>query len=181
MTRTPDKRPAKQFEPPPWERSQFEELQKSRRAEEDDAHIEQEISRITEDSETNARTELSAQSAAVVTAASSDAVPITPAPPVSEPTDVDPAVLEMLVKLSAEEPPPSEAIWKVGLLSSLTVASLGVMMLVWGIIGLVSAASESPAGRMGGVILMTFGAGFIGLAAWMTNRSLKQRGERSRG
>lgn len=168
MTHAPDKRPPKQFEPPPWERPQFEELQKARRAEQDDAQISEEISRIAEPE-------------AVPTAPTPQAVPTATTKPASGPKDEDPAVIEMLARLSAEEPPPSDAIWRVGLLSSLIVASLGVMMLVWGIIGLASTASQSPAGRMGGVILMTFGVGFIGLAAWMTDRSLKQRGERSRG
>ncbi len=147
MNDTPERRTAKRFKPPPWERARIEELQRVR----------QEAREETEITET----------------------------PVSTPERVmspeDPRIAAMIMQLSVEEPAPSKVLWKVGALSAVLLASIGVMLVVWGVIATARTASAGIAGVTGGAILIGFGTAFVGSAGWIIIRSLKQRGVRSRG
>lgn len=92
---------------------------------------------------------------------------------------VVPAQLEgMLVQLSIEEAGSSKELRTVSFLSSLFLGAVGLMMVVWGVVATVRTAQAGIAGATGGLILMVFGGGFIGIAAWTAIRYSKRRGER---
>lgn len=161
MNETPRRRTVKRFEPPPWERVYFEELQRDKQ----EAQKPSEPARV---------------------AGPKDAELLERQPATEEPLSQsehkthpeDPRIEVMLMQLSAEEPSPSEALWKVGLLTGIFLTSLGGMLIVWGAIGLVRTSGSGIAGVTGGSILIGLGVIFVGLAGWIMMRSLKQRGAR---
>jgi hypothetical protein len=82
----------------------------------------------------------------------------------------------MLVALKAEEPPAVQGAWKFGIVAAAFVGAVGLMLLIWGMVALARSAGSGPAGVMGATIMSVMGGLFVGLAAWMGARSLKQRG-----
>jgi len=181
MTDTPNRRTPKNFEPPPWERDQFEELAKRREEVRKEAELEAALG------------ELQAQAAEehpqqpVVPAPEAQAAPAgqgAPDSPVSarengadqEGSGLDERLLDaMFVQLRAEEHEREGSLWKVGLVFSAVSALIGSVLVVWGIAALVRAGSET-AGMIGGITLLMFGGLFVGVGAWMAARGLKERG-----
>lgn len=84
----------------------------------------------------------------------------------------------MLVQLSMEEADSGKELRTVSLLSSIFLGSVGLMMVVWGVVATVRTAQAGVAGATGGLILIVFGGGFLGIAAWTAIRYTKRRGER---
>ncbi len=84
----------------------------------------------------------------------------------------------MLVQLSIEETDSGREFRTVSLLSALFLAAVGLMMMVWGVVATVRTAQAGVAGATGGLILIVFGGGFMGIAAWTAVRYTKRRGER---
>jgi len=84
----------------------------------------------------------------------------------------------MLVQLSMQESDSGKELRTVSLLSSLFLGAVGLMMVVWGVVATVRTAQAGVAGATGGLILIVFGGGFIGIAAWTAIRYTKRRGER---
>jgi hypothetical protein len=82
----------------------------------------------------------------------------------------------MLLALKAEEPSAVESAWKFGLIASVLVGTIGLMLVIWGMVALARSVGSGPAGIMGATIMSVMGGLFVGLAAWMGARSLKQRG-----
>jgi hypothetical protein len=157
MAQGPQRREPRRFEPPPWEREQFERLERER-ARDVPAEPERDPSAAPETEAPRA---------------------VEPEPePVgrrAEPPEV-PGVDEMLLALKAEEPPAVESAWKFGLIASVLVGTIGLMLVIWGMVALARSAGSGPAGIMGATIMSVMGGLFVGLAAWMGARSLKQRG-----
>lgn len=178
MNGKPQRREAKGFEPPPWERDAFEELSRKKaeeRAEDDlevalaglDADEPEPPSAANEPAE-DAPGQLPASAAAGPQSAQEDEVVAREA-----------RAAAMLAQLAQEEPVPKTH-WVAGLVVAGLLASLGLMMLVWGIVGAARTAGVSeagPVGLIGGVILGVFGIGLVAVASWLAARALKQRGE----
>lgn len=181
--KVPERRERKQFEPPPWERDAFEELQRQREAEQPVPQP--------------------AQPEPEPVAAPPAAVPPVAATPVQEarqpqteavrPPDAAEAppqeaskqgpseaeVLELLAGLAAEEPDATAPAMQVTVGASIVLLPIGAMMLFWGMAALARAASaQAGAGvaRTGAVVLIMFGAGFVAAAFWLIYRLMKQRG-----
>jgi hypothetical protein len=156
MAQGPHRREPRRFEPPPWEREQFERLEQER-----------------------ARDVPPAQPEPDPSVAPETEAPRTVEPePIArraEPPEV-PGVDAMLLALKAEEPPAVESAWKFGLIASVLVGTIGFMLVIWGMVALARSAGSGPAGIMGATIMSVMGGLFVGLAAWMGVRSLKQRG-----
>jgi len=169
----PPRREAKKaFEPPPWERDQFEELARRKEAEKAAA-------------ETVADAVRAQQAAAAVPetaplpAATSEIV--TPVPenaPGAETADVgeDPRIEAMLLGLRSEDPPFGTDMWKVAIAAGAVLASVGAVMTVWGGIAMAAARRTGVTGSLGGGILVVFGLGFVVVGAWMAFRTLREQG-----
>ncbi len=175
MIDTPNKRDPGQFEPPPWEREQFEEFQR-KREEQAQEHAEE-----TLPEQTSSVAELVVEEKIDVAQESlGQAAAPTQEPPGKESpggAEVDEkAMAAMLLQLQIEEPESSSALWKIGLVFSVGAVGIGLVLLVWGFVAMVRTGALGPAGIVGSTILMAFGGLFVGLGIWTAVRSLKQRG-----
>lgn len=156
MAYGPQRREPRRFEPPPWEREQFERLDRER-----------------------ARDEQPSEPAPAALAESVSApVGQEAAEPATEREDVapSPGVDAMLLALKAEEPSVVAGAWRFGLVAAALVGTIGLMLVIWGMVALARSAGSGPAGIMGATIMSVMGGLFFGLAVWMGARSLKQRG-----
>lgn len=199
MTDSPNRRPAKPFEPPPWERAQFDELARQREEAEKERELNAALaalaapvpdqaapevsdgsaSPVAEESaaQPEARAEASGEGPQVAAPAQQQAVSEGEAGPTGPPaSELDDKVVEaMLVQLRAEEPVHDDSLWKVSMGLSAFSALIGAVLFVWGLAALMKTGS-SAAGMIGGSILLAFGGMFVGIGAWMAARGLKERG-----
>ena len=88
----------------------------------------------------------------------------------------DKKVAAMLIDLKVEEPPAMREVWKVAMVAATLVGVIGAVLVMWGTAALVTAKRTGQIGLFGGVVLLLFGAGFIGAALWLAERTLRQRG-----
>ena len=144
-----EKKEPRPFEPPPWEKDAFEELEKRR-----------------------------AESAAdEVAEAPSAAIDEEPAPraehgraPVAEGE-----MLELLGMLAEEEPRANREYWRVGAAVGLFLVALGGVLIIWATAAWVSSMRTGVVGTFGGTGLGLFGVFFMSMGVWMMYRTLKQR------
>lgn len=165
------KREARKFEPPPWEREQFEALEQ-RRAE-DSPPAEQ-----PEPGPGEARTP------PVTEEASAAPEPVSAETPAEEPEQrgrltgnalpiPEAQVDTMLIQLSAEEPKVDRHLKSVGLFASAIVMLLGVSLLAQGVIAMLKARGTF-AGMIGALIVAGFGAFLGGMGLWFGMRVTRQ-------
>lgn len=172
----PPRREARQFEPPPWEREQFER-HKREQAELEAAAEEARAKVLAE------QAALAAQAAAenLEQPAPAEAAPSTGNEQASPSTESpraevdDKQVAMMMMDLRAEEPAALEGAWVVNLAAGIVVALVGFASGVWGVAAL-SKPGLPAAGRLGGFILLGFGLGFLGVGGWLIFKALRQRG-----
>lgn len=165
----PERRPPKQFEPPPWERDAFEELQRQRAAEE----VAEAAHELEAELEAPGEPEPSASEAVV------EPEPMAPQGEQERKGPSEAEVIELLSDLAREEPDPRAPAMKVTIGASLFLMPLGIMLVAWGVVAFVKAnAAFANAGvaRTGAATMMFFGAGFIASAFWLIYRLMKQRG-----
>lgn len=175
MMDTSNKREAGQFEPPPWEREQFEELRRRRQEQE---RLEQLAASEVVPEEQPPGTELQPAETARDAEVSQEDVASDQRmkeKPSREGTD-EKMMAAMLLQLQAEEPARNEALWKIGIVFSVGATAIGLVLLTWGIVAMVRTGSLGATGVVGSTILMAFGGLFVGLGIWTAVRSLKQRG-----
>lgn len=179
---TPERREAKQFEPPPWEREAFEELERKRADQEVGQRppVDQAAAGATQapPDAPEREVERGPVSEAAVgqgVAAGRAAQPGSEDAPVG-PTLDEARVTEMLAGLSAEEPRSAEGLWRAAIGSAIVLGAIGVVLVVWAIAAIVSARRSGAVGLTGGLILLFFGAGFVAGALWLTVRTLRQQG-----
>lgn len=185
---TPQRKEAKRFEPPPWEKEAFDELER-RRAEE--AHVRalmqaaQEEAAAAELAAERASEQAAEQGATVSaeTIRSEEAAGDATAPPGQEgepetgQTAIeDERVSRMLARLSEEEPRGHEGVWAVALGAALVLGAIGGVLIVWAMAAMVGAPRSGATGIAGGLVLLVFGAGFVFGALWLAYRTLRQRG-----
>jgi hypothetical protein len=170
MAHGPQRREPRRFEPPPWEREQFEQLERERKGREQRAREAAEAARP-------APAQAPPSPPTTVDVAGAQPVQEPASAPQGSPEGADPVRVDaMLVALKAEEPPAVQGAWKFGLVAAAFVGTVGLMLVVWGMVALARSAGSGPAGVMGATIMSVMGGLFVGLAAWMGARSLKQRG-----
>lgn len=144
-------RTSKPFEPPPWEKEQFEELARRRRASEQPGAVEP-VHRVVHEAGVSE---------------------VTTGPK----ENVLPAEADLLLsRLRTQESGSSESLWKTGLVLTSGVAIIGVVLVVWGITGLATIGETGAAGATGGSIMIFFGLFFVGVAAWLGVRIMRKRG-----
>jgi len=169
----PPRREAKKaFEPPPWEREQFEELARRR----EDEHVVE--GPTVEGEETFAAAEpVGEMPPAVIEVGPSAKGPgLTPQPVEGPSPEEDPRIEAMMIGLRNEEPAFGSEIWKAGIASGVVLASVGAVLIVWGVFAIAAASRAGLIGLLGGVVLLVFGFGFAGVGGWMAFRILRQRG-----
>jgi hypothetical protein len=168
-----EKRAPKPFEPPPWEKDAFEELEKRRV---DDA------SELQATNEPQVAVEPQAVEPGPV-------VPVVPAPAAAgmhvatadagvEATEPLPEaeMLELMARLAEEEPKPGQAYWLAGAAVGLFLVALGGVLLIWATAAFVGSMRTGVIGKFGGTGLGVFGVFFVSTGVWMLYRTLKQRG-----
>jgi hypothetical protein len=180
---TPPRREARPFEPPPWERDQFERHKREQAEREAAAEaaraavlVEQEAARSAEQAAGPAAgakpSSIPDQGEAKAASGGQEARPATPAPK----AEVDEKqVAAMLVGLRAEEPVELEGAWVVNLAAGGVVALIGFASAIWGVTALTKKGLPA-AGTLGGLVLLGFGLGFLGIGGWLVFKVLRQRG-----
>lgn len=178
---TEDKRPKKEFVPPPWEREQFEQLARKRAEKEEAARVAREALAKTEAARQDSlfaqpgaveQTVLKADAERAITpAAEAPADVAGPGGAIEDETD------EMLWELKAEEPKVLRGAWKLGIGIGAVIGFLGMTLTLWGMIASARFARSGPGALLGAGIIAVMGLVFLALAAWMVVRSLRQRGE----
>lgn len=191
----PERREAKRFEPPPWERDAFDELAKRKAAEDEAARAAEEEGASEAPTEGQNAPTAAAQPEAV-TAPPAEQPAAGPEALTARPVEIEPEqpaqaagpasgeidqaqLLEMMAGLRAEEPSVNEAVHSIGLFWAVAIGLVGLMTLTWSGFAFVRAAqatSGKQLGLVGGMILAVFGLLFIGMAIWIVQRILRQRG-----
>ena len=166
--------PAK-FEPPPWEREQFEELAKSR-VEQEPATAPAVGSPLAAPAPSVAEQVLEAvQEAEDAESAGADSADVGEAQTARP--GIDPKRLEvMLMGLRAEEPRPEEAYWKVTTIAGGVSALIGFVITTWAIVAFATLWKSGPQGMTLASVLLVFGLGFVGGGIWLVARTLRQQG-----
>lgn len=165
MTNGAGRRDPRSFEPPPWEREQFKELEKHKVTTQDTAGEEPETASEPPQAAPSENAAEPALEPARVKRAEQGESRIDEA-----------AMLEMMAQLAAEEPPAVQGVWQLALVASTVLGSVGFMMVVFGAVGMARAAKAGWTAMFGATVLLVFGLGMLGLAGWMIYKTLKQRG-----
>ncbi len=152
MSDDADRTGKRAFEPPPWEREQFEELAKRRAAaEQTTTPREPAGSDETRDDEPPAA------------ATSIGRVPV--AAPDDKATDA------MLLQLSGEERTALIPVRRAGSAAALALGLVGAMVLVFGLVLAWRSRAAGPVGIVGGVTVLVMGAFIAGAGAWLWVRA----------
>ncbi len=166
--KTPRRREAKRFDPPPWEREAFEQLERRSAAE---AGEQGEAGPKSEES-VEVAPQLARESKAPVGQGSSEKEGVAEAKPEIE----EKRVLEMMAQLAGQEPAMHDKTWKPAIFLAMLAVALGCVMTVWGVAAMVRASETGLTGVAAALVLIAFGVGFVAVAVWMTVRTLRQRG-----
>jgi hypothetical protein len=176
-----ERREARTFEPPPWERDQFERLARERereKAAEEAARKPAEGAGLDRDaSGEHATTEAKPTATAPFPWQDAEASGDTRHGEIgaTEAAVDDRQIAAMMIGLKAEEPPALGNAWVVALMSAIVVTAVGFLLVVWGLTE-AARAHSGPTGAMGAAILLLFGLGFGALGGWLGFRTLRQRG-----
>jgi hypothetical protein len=175
----PSRREPQAFEPPPWEKEAFQELERRRAPEEaagedgEEGPIGSEVPQDESESEAADEASVDKDSEARRTAAVDEAARPSGSEGAGVPHSV---VLEMMAGLAAEEPRATEAYSNVALATGLFLGALGGVLVVWSIAALVGSRTTGWIGQVTGAGLGLFGVFFFGMGVWLLYRTLKQRG-----
>jgi len=168
---TERREPAK-FEPPPWERDQFDELAKARvEPGPAEAGGSEQGSPVPAATMAEQVVEAVRESVKDDPGEGSEAQGSQPAPP------IDPKKLEvMLMGLRAEEPRPEAAYWKVTTIAGALCAVIGLAITVWAVVAFVTLTKSGVRGVTLATVLLVFGLGFSVGGIWLVTRTLRQQG-----
>jgi hypothetical protein len=170
MTDDTDPKKSRGFEPPPWEREQFEELARRRAAAEADEAV---VARAeSQDAAQAPAGEDTPPSTVVSPAASAEA----PGP--REAVD-ERAVTAMLMELSAEEGPTLAPVRQAGKVFAGIVGGAGAAMVILAIatgVRAVTAETGADVAGTGAAFIAVFGLLALGAAAWLWVRADRSQG-----
>jgi hypothetical protein len=164
------------FEPPPWERDQFEELAKRKQEiEPESPQASDGVPPFEEPREkVNPDAPPSVEQTVVVT--NDEGEPET-ATQVAEKPGLDPKRMELLMlELRSEEPQLQGTYWKISAASGALSALIGIVVTMWGLVSLVTVRRGSTAPGFMAAVLVVFGIGFIAIGVWVIFRTLRQQG-----
>lgn len=169
-----ERREPRQFEPPPWERDAFDDLQRQR--------AESPVTRGPEPTETGPAEEPAVVSVPETAGAEETTATTAEQAPAAKRAGEGPSeaeIIEYLAGLAEEEPDPRGPATVVTIASAIVLMPIGIVLVVWGVAALVKAeAAYANAGiaRTGAATMVLFGAGFVAAAFWLIYRLMKQRG-----
>lgn len=172
----------KRFEPPPWEREAFDEIQRRRAEQDADVEIAEAVAGLGKE-EAQGEAEAvkdepggqAAQAGEVGERVEPHATPL--ARPVREAPQLDEQqVTAMLLELAVTEKQSHKRFERLNLVLMALTAAIGAVLVVWGGAALSRAKQMGQVGVLGGLGLMFFGALFFGVAVWMAVRQLRQQG-----
>jgi hypothetical protein len=165
----PEHRPPqpRSFEPPPWEKEQFEELARQRREREREslerAETEAAVARLAEMDRAAAQVAAAAEPGNEELAGDARQAP-------GSPID-EKQVSAMLIQLSAEEPPALHGARRASKVAAAAVGLFGVAVITVGAVtGAMSIGKEALAG-VGAAIVAFIGMVILGLAVWLWVRA----------
>jgi hypothetical protein len=186
-----EKREARRFEPPPWEKEAFEALARKKADEQEALEVLAAAQAAagapavepTPASQPPAEAEVQSEApaledepaAAAPAGAESDA-PAAPAASAAPSVD-ERQVKAMLLELGREETTPTSHIQLISRIASIVTGIAGTGMVIGGISAL-QTAGTTPVGVMGSSALSVFGLCFVGMAVWVWVRSNRVRGSR---
>jgi hypothetical protein len=176
-------REPKRFEPPPWEREAFADLERKREQEAAAAQAPTEPEGapaepsppVPDDTEAAQSAGPGAHAGGQPADGGNGDAPAGVGDAGAEPLD-ERVVIEMMAGLAAEEPSAKTSFFAVGVGSAIVLVAIGGVLMVWGMAALVGARATGWVGQMGGVGLGMFGVFFFGMGVWLLYRTLKQRG-----
>ncbi|MDR3687574.1 MAG: hypothetical protein P4L93_11520 [Coriobacteriia bacterium] len=178
-----ERREARRFEPPPWERDQFE--QRAREQAEREAAAEVARAEVLAQQEAARAAEQAAEppepKSGAIAGESVEGEALQQGAELRTSAEAHTAELDekqvalMMLDLRAEEPPALEGAWVVSMAAGLIVALIGFASAIWGGVAL-SKRGLPVAGTLGGFILLAFGLGFLGLGGWLVFQALRQQG-----
>ena len=169
---TPRREVKRTFEPPPWEREQFEEL--ARRKEAERIAAEAAAGTVIEPPAVAETPEIAEQPAPKTESGKEGQDVRTKT--VSAEAAEDARAEALLIGLRNEDPPFGEELWKVAVAAGAVLASVGAILVVWGVFAIATVRRTGATGSLGGGILVVFGLGFVGVGGWMAFRTLRQQG-----
>ncbi len=181
MADQPHRRAAKPFEPPPWEKEQFEELARERERAAEEAAV-AEAERADADAEGSLSEEhasaIGAEGAVSADSAHEAGKRVDSAQEGREAADEPDAanVDAMLMALRAEEPDPASEVWKVGMVAGLFLTAMGLVLVVWSGVALARTLESGPTAYLGAGVMGLMGAGLVALGVWLVVRSLRKQG-----
>lgn len=164
------------FEPPPWERDQFEEL--ARRKQEEDIRAAGAQPPVEAQGEVRTETELISPALKEAPGAASDAETAAPSPQAEKAGgELDQNRVDVLMLgLRAEEPRPERMYWRIVAGSGVVSALVGLMITTWAVV-VIAAPKRAGAGELlFQAMLLLLGLGFVGGGGWVVFRSLRQQG-----
>ncbi len=172
----PQRKEPSRFEPPPWEKEAFEELERRKAAGEERSEA---VVPATEEPAADVPLE---KRVPEVTKTPGDCgtdgsgVAAEQGKPNGATLPVEAVLIEMLSELRDEEPSSQNVIHGISIGVAIALLALGAVLVIWGMAGIVGSRFTGTIGLAGGAVLLTFGAGFVALALWLVTRTLRQRG-----
>jgi hypothetical protein len=140
-----------EFEPPPWEREQFEKLARDKQAEGPDSAGEP--------------PQVSEQEPQVLVGAEGEME-----------LQLDAArVEELMMELRAEEPRTGQ-FWRISIAVGVLSAVIGLSLVTWGVVALFTPTQAKVAAMVLALVLFGFGFGLAGGGVWLILKSLRQQG-----
>jgi hypothetical protein len=173
------RRPPRRFEPPPWERDQFEQRAREQAEREREAAEAAERERAAREA-----ADLAEASRWEIEQVESDegetsAEPIEAAEgkrQVGIDGRVDDSLMEQLILgLKAEETPTLGGVWVLAVWAGAILVLVGIAVGAWGVTVVVNPSLGST-GKIGGMVLLVMCMTFMGIGAWMGYRALRQQG-----
>lgn len=182
MKRTPERRDPKRFEPPPWEREQFDQLEQKRERESEEDSVFAEAPTSPEDAAVRAEAAVEKSGAPVESSSPTESpgTEVTGQADAGKSEVVSPDGLteqQMLLLLKAEEPPASRAVVTAATIVSAIVVVFGAVLMIWGIVAYVATrGAADPRGTWGSATMIFFGMLFMGLGVYQGYKTMQKRG-----
>ena len=174
----PQRREARNFEPPPWERDRFEQLARRKAEERADEEIAAAIAGLGEAGAQPPEPLPVAETTGAQETGAGEAKAAGAAVEADEKQGgfTEARMLEMLAELSLEDPPATSGISRFGFLGGVLFAAVGLMLVVFGIVILVRGSGSERSTALNGAVILGMGLGLVSLASLAVVRSLRQRG-----
>jgi hypothetical protein len=165
-----ERREAKSFEPPPWEKEAFEQLRRRKDDAPEPAGHEETTATDPEPDAAGGSVKKPQVEAEGAGEAKGDA-----RPPAAAQVD-EGTVVEMMAKLAAQEPDAQRSLHALALSVSAAMGVFGLVLIVWGVVALARSGESGRIGVIGGSLFFAFGAASAVFAVWLMVKTLRQRG-----